>query len=112
MFILPLRNVPVYTISQAARAVLHSNATFSRLAEKFDILAVSRVVLDALTVRTFGEGSSAPEKSRQQIKATGDLFETVIGAYYLERGFESLSKWVGELYAPLIETAEQVYRDK
>ncbi|KAI0094803.1 hypothetical protein BDY19DRAFT_914696 [Irpex rosettiformis] len=95
----------------STRAVLHSNATFSRLAEKFDILAVSRKVLDALTVRTFGLGSNAPEKTKGEIKATGDLFETVIGAYYLEHGFECLSQWVGELYAPLIATAKQAFLD-
>ncbi|RPD82447.1 hypothetical protein L226DRAFT_528611 [Lentinus tigrinus ALCF2SS1-7] len=37
------------------RAVLHSNATFSSLAEKLDIMAVSNRVLQALTKRTFGE---------------------------------------------------------
>lgn len=46
------------------------------------------------------------------MKATGDLFETVIGAYYLERGFESLSEWVGELFAPLIATAREAYMNR
>ncbi|KAI0348540.1 ribonuclease III [Trametopsis cervina] len=93
------------------RAALHSNATFSRLAEKLDILAVSRKVLDALTRRTFGEGSSAPSKSRGQIKATADLFETVIGAYYMEQGFERLCQWVAELYAPLISVGKRAFLD-
>ncbi|KAI0695141.1 ribonuclease III domain-containing protein [Cytidiella melzeri] len=97
------------SIYTETRAALHSNATFSRLAEKLDILGVSRNVLDALTRRTFGEGSSAPLKTRSEIKATGDLFETVIGAYYLEHGFERLCEWVAELYAPLITTAQKAY---
>jgi dsRNA-specific ribonuclease len=102
----------VYKSGQETRAALHSNATFSRLAEKLDILAVDREVLDALTQRTFGEGSSAPLKTHPQVKATGDLFETCIGAYFLEQGFEQLFEWVAELYAPLIATAKQTYLEK
>lgn len=112
MFAAIFRHAPGYTSEQTTRAVLQANATFSRLSEKFDILAVSKKVLDALTRRTFGEGSKAPEKSPPEMKATGDLFETVIGAYYLERGFESLSEWVGELFAPLIATAREAYMNR
>ncbi|KAL6309881.1 ribonuclease III domain-containing protein [Sparassis latifolia] len=93
----------------ALRAALHSNATFSHLAERLDILAVNSSVLEALTYRTFGEGTSAPSKSRTQIKATADLFETLIGAYYLDRGFEALCDWVRDLYTPLIVTAKETF---
>ncbi|THH00937.1 hypothetical protein EW026_g1654 [Hermanssonia centrifuga] len=91
------------------RSALHSNATFSRLAEKLDIFAVSGKVLTALTAKTFGEGTSAPFKSWPQVKATADLFETVIAVYYMERGFETLCDWVNELYRPLILVAKQAY---
>ncbi|KAH9950427.1 hypothetical protein B0H21DRAFT_723340 [Amylocystis lapponica] len=90
----------LYTVQ--VRNALHSNATFSYLAEKLDILAVSGTVLRALTIRTFGE-------VRPQVKATADLFETVIGAYYLEVGFEPLCDWVREIYTPLIKVAENSF---
>lgn len=79
------------------------------MAEKLDIFAVNDSVLKALTAKTFGEGAKAPSKSRPQIKATADLFETVIGAYYLESGFESLCDWVDELYKPLVAAAKKCY---
>ena len=91
------------------RAVLHSNATFSLLAEKLDIMAVSSAVMARLTKRTFGEGKLAPNKSRPQIKATADLFETVIGAYYLDYGFEALCEWVEEVYTPLVKTVADTF---
>lgn len=76
-----------------------------------DILAVSSSVLEALTIRTFGEGTSAPSKSKPQIKATADLFETVIGAYYMDHGFESLCSWVRGVYTPLIVAAKKAFDD-
>ena len=82
---------------------MHSNATFSALAEKLDIMAVNSTILQALTRRTFGEGKLAPSKTRPQIKATADLFETVVGAYYIDCGFEALCEWVEEIYTPLVE---------
>ena len=99
----------VYTYGQEARAALHSNATFSRLAEKLDIMAVSNGVLQALTRRTFGQGTLAPNKSRPEVKATADLFETVIGAYYLDYGFEALYHWVEEIYTPLITAVVETF---
>ncbi|KAI8990538.1 ribonuclease III domain-containing protein [Trametes punicea] len=93
----------------SVRAALHSNMTFAMLAEKLDIMAVSNTVLEALTRKTFGEGTAAPVKSRPQIKATADLFETVIGAYYLDHGFEALYEWVREIYTPLIKTAADAF---
>ena len=53
----------VFSVSQTLRAALHSNQTFSRLAEKLDILAVSSHVLQSLTSRTFGEGTMASFKA-------------------------------------------------
>lgn len=89
---------------------MHSNRTFSRLAEKLDILAVSDFVLKALTLRTFGEGTPARLKNRPEIKATADLFETVVAAYYIDRGFEALCDWVRDIYTPLIEAANAAFR--
>ncbi|KIP11402.1 hypothetical protein PHLGIDRAFT_473725 [Phlebiopsis gigantea 11061_1 CR5-6] len=93
------------------RAALHSNLTFSRLAEKLDIFAVSDYVLKALTARTFGEGTSAPEKTKGHVKATADLFETVIGSYYLECGYQALCSWVDDLYFPLVAAGRRAYGD-
>ncbi|EMD42138.1 hypothetical protein CERSUDRAFT_110683 [Gelatoporia subvermispora B] len=92
------------------RAALHSNRTFSRLAEKLDILAVSDAVLKALTMRTFGEGTLSRAKNKPEIKATADLFETVIAAYYVDRGFEALCEWVSDIYTPLIRAASTAFR--
>ncbi|KAI0698419.1 ribonuclease III [Cerioporus squamosus] len=91
------------------RAVLHSNATFSLLAEKLDIMAVSDRVLQALTQRTFGEGALAPSKTKPQVKTTADMFETIIGAYYFDNGFEALYHWVLEIYAPLIKVVAETF---
>ncbi|KZT72804.1 hypothetical protein DAEQUDRAFT_663461 [Daedalea quercina L-15889] len=92
------------------RAVLHSNAVFSRVAEKLDILAVPDMVLKYLSKKDFGEGASAPTfKPYTEVKATADLFETVLGAYYLERGFGALCNWVIGIYRPLIYVAEAAF---
>ena len=94
------------------RNALHSNVTFSRLAEKLDVLAVSSQVLQALTARTFGDGSLAPHKHVHGIKVTADLFETILGAYYLECGLEALYAWVVDLYRPLLHVGTQAFYDK
>lgn len=89
---------------------MHSNAVHSRVAEKLDILAVPDVVLRYLSKKDFGEGVSAPaSKAKPQVKATADLFETVLGAYSFENGFDSLCGWVGDLYAPLISSAKKAF---
>lgn len=107
---LPIAQPDIWCLAlQVLRAALHSNATFAKLAEKLDVLAVSSVVLNALTAKTFGEGSSACPKERFEVKRTADLFETVIGSYYLECGFERLYDWVQDLYYPLIEAARKHY---
>lgn len=79
------------------------------LAQKLDILAVSDTVLRALTRNTFGESTAAPAKSKSEVKATADLFETVIGAYYLDHGFEALYDWVKEIYDPLIKVTAKTF---
>lgn len=94
---------------QSTRAALHSNLTFAMLAQKLDILAVSDTVLRALTRNTFGESTAAPAKSKSEVKATADLFETVIGAYYLDHGFEALYEWVKEIYDPLIKVTAKTF---
>ena len=72
-------------------------------------MAVSNTIMQALTMRTFGLGRLAPCKSRPAIKATADLFETVIGAYYLECGFEALYAWVEEMYTPLVKVVADTF---
>lgn len=94
------------------RSALQSNATFSRLAEKLDVFAVSGPVLNALTERTTGKGVRVPRKSRAQIKATADLFETVIAAYVMETRFEDLRRWVEGFYGPLISAGKRVYENQ
>ncbi|PCH33729.1 hypothetical protein WOLCODRAFT_135284 [Wolfiporia cocos MD-104 SS10] len=94
------------------RAALHSNMTFSRLAQKLDILGVNEPVMQALTVRTFGEGAAAPVfRTKVEWKPTADFFETVIGAYYMQSGFEALCNWVIDLYRPLIAVAKRAFDD-
>lgn len=75
-------------------------------------MAVNSTILRALTKRTFGEGKLAGNKSKSQIKATADLFETVVGAYYFECGFEALCKWVGEIYTPLVEAGTVTFLEQ
>ena len=62
--------------------VLHSNRTFSHLAHKMRIVY-----------------------SGEDTKNIGDLFETIVGAYYTEKGFEALHAWASPVYAPLIRAA-------
>lgn len=97
---------------QTLRSALHSNLTFSRLAEKLDILAVSSKVLQALTARTFGQGTKAAYKSWTQVKATADLFETIIGTYFNDAGFEALYHWSSGLYKKLILAGKKAYMSK
>ncbi|EKM61128.1 uncharacterized protein PHACADRAFT_204281 [Phanerochaete carnosa HHB-10118-sp] len=103
---IPLGTPGLYSI---LRAALHSNQTFSRLAEKLDILAVSGRALQSLTARTFGEGTMTSFKSWGQVKATADLFETIIGTYFNEAGFEALCEWSAELYQRLIVAGKNAY---
>lgn len=83
--------------------------TFSNIAEKFDILAVSSFVLKRLTNKTFGESALNIIKNKAEIKTTADLFETIIAAYFLDSGFEALCAWARGIYTPLIEAAVQTF---
>lgn len=49
--------------------------------------------------------------SRTTYKPGGDKFESVLGAFYLERGFEELQKWIIALFDPLITAAYREYTD-
>ena len=48
-------------------------------------------------------------KSRRQVKATADLFETIIAVYFHEKGFEALCGWVAPLYSRLIRAGKDAY---
>ena len=61
----------------------------------------------------YGEGLASFRRLQEEIlKVSADLFETMIGAYYLEWGYEALLLWVQELYRPLIAVARRAYYDK
>lgn len=87
---------------------MHSNVTFSNIAESLDILAVSKLALEKLSGRNFGEGPSML-KSWSDIKITADFFETMIAAYYLETDYNHLYDWVKKIWIPLIHTAAQAF---
>ncbi|KAL4242213.1 hypothetical protein ABKN59_001923 [Abortiporus biennis] len=103
---IPVGSAHLYT---TIRGALHSNVTFSCLAEKLDILAVSDTIMRALTRRKFGEGIFEASKIKRTAKPIADLFEVIIAAYYFERGFEPLNAWVNELYRPLIDIAHRAF---
>ena len=37
-----------------------------------------------------------------QTKTIGDVFETIVGAYYTEKGFDALYQWTKRTYEPII----------
>ncbi|CAL1695592.1 unnamed protein product [Somion occarium] len=96
-----------YLYTKCAHA-LWSNETFCKLAETLDIYTFSPDVLYALDRRTFGTGGIL-YKDHSQIKHTADLFETILGAYYLQSGFEAFYSWVERTFIPLIYMAEDAY---
>ena len=51
-------------------------------------------------------------KSWGQVKATADLFETIIAVYFNEKGFEALCDWVAPMYTPLIRAGKRAYMSK
>ena len=38
-------------------------------------------------------------------KSIGDVFETMMGAYFTEKGFDALHAWVKRAFEPVIEAA-------
>lgn len=97
---------------QTTNSALRSNLTFACLLEKLDLLAVDKTVMDALNRRTFGNTHASSSKSLKQTKSTADFFEAVMGAFYLESGFEATCEWVAKVYEPLINASSQVYKSK
>lgn len=44
-------------------------------------------------------------RSGENAKTVGDVFETIIGAYFTEKGFEAVHIWATRVYEPLIRAA-------
>ncbi|EKM61127.1 uncharacterized protein PHACADRAFT_204280 [Phanerochaete carnosa HHB-10118-sp] len=63
-------------------SVLHANRTFCHLARKMKI--------------DYGGADT---------KNIGDVFETIVGAYYTEKGFEAVHAWAIRIYEPLVREA-------
>jgi dsRNA-specific ribonuclease len=42
-------------------------------------------------------------------KSIGDVFETMIGAYFTEKGFEALHEWVKRSFESLIDAAAAAF---
>jgi hypothetical protein len=75
---------------QTLRAALNANATFTHF---------------MIHVGAF-EGDSTG-----RTKVAADAFETVIGSYYIERGFDALCTWVADMLKPLIAVAAKASLD-
>ena len=43
------------------------------------------------------------------MKTIGDIFETLMGAYYTEKGFDALYEWTRRAYEPIITAAIKAY---
>lgn len=45
-------------------------------------------------------------------KAAADAFETLVAAFYFERGFHALREWAGDVLGPLFDVTQQAYNDR
>ena len=66
--------------------MLHANRTFCYLAQKMKI-----------------------EYGGADTKNIGDVFETIVGAYYTEKGFEAVHEWAMRVYEPLVHEANTAF---
>jgi len=97
--------------NQAIKYVLQSNLTFSRLIEKLYVPAAGSSVVRILVEKSIGGTSVCRYRTKVEVKALGDIFETVIAVFYVNRGFESLHEWARDIFKPLIYVAKQAYFD-
>ncbi|KAF4622097.1 hypothetical protein D9613_009440 [Agrocybe pediades] len=51
------------------------------------------------------------ELLRRQTKVQADLFESVVGGLYHERGFEGLTRWMKQLFQPYLVAAYNLQRE-
>lgn len=65
---------------------LHANRTFCHLARKMEI-----------------------EHGGADTKNIGDVFETIVGAYYTEKGFDAVHQWALRIYEPLVQEASVAF---
>lgn len=42
-------------------------------------------------------------------KDIGDIFETIVGAYYTEKGFAALCEWTNRVYEPILLAAIEAF---
>ena len=47
--------------------------------------------------------------SGEDTKSIGDVFETIAGAYFNEKGFDALHAWASSFYEPLIKAASVAF---
>ena len=72
--------------SQVMLGVLHANRTFCHLARKMRI-----------------------EYGGEDTKNIGDAFETIVGAYYTEKGFDAFHVWASRIYEHLVREASAAF---
>lgn len=71
---------------------------------------VSNFVLCAMIRHLRARGLVHPLADASPDKAYADVFETLVGIHYQERGFIELQKWLETLYRPLILVARKKYQ--
>ncbi|KAF8208187.1 ribonuclease III domain-containing protein, partial [Mycena galopus ATCC 62051] len=82
---------------------ISNNDTLGRLAwwlhlDKYAVLSCQ----DAHAIRTW-----SPRRKGAPPKVLADLFESVVGAYCLERGWPALLSWLEPFFKPLMELSTQ-----
>ena len=45
------------------------------------------------------------------MKSIGDIFETMVGAYYTEKGFQALHEWMKRSFEPILQAAALAFDD-
>ena len=45
-------------------------------------------------------------------KSIGDVFETIAGAYYTEKGYDALYEWMKRTYDPIIPVAVNAFHEQ
>ncbi len=82
------------------RAALVCEESLARLAEEQELGAQLRL----------GRGEEQ-SGGRQKPSVLADTFEAVVGAYYLDHGFEATRDWVRGMFAPLLDHPPLPLRD-
>lgn len=83
---------------QTIRSVLTTNCTFMHFMLKVGAFTTRRPHRWKATTRIIGFD-----------KVAADAFETLISAYYYEKGFHAVCTWVSEALGPMIMAAWDAY---